>query len=138
MPTYISIFKHLDTFPFIYLAYLLAHISEGNRNGQWFISKSTWTLRKNILCRKCTSNIIRLTTTILYEGMKAMNERTDQFKVKQLYFLLSDWWTHLAGQTSLVEGLVCWNELGVTQQRNRQLGCYSDLKTAERRKNSGF
>lgn len=43
-------------------------------------------------------------------------------------------WTHPAGQAGLVERLVCRNELGVTQQRHRQLGCYGVLKVNIRRK----
>lgn len=43
-------------------------------------------------------------------------------------------WTHPAGQPGLVERLVCRNELGVTQQRHRQFGCYGALKVNGRRK----
>lgn len=44
--------------------------------------------------------------------------------------------THPAGQTGLEERLVCGNELGVTQQGHRQLGCDADLKGNGSRKRS--
>lgn len=48
-------------------------------------------------------------------------------------------WTHPAGQSRLVERLVCRNELGVTQQRHRQLGCYADLQqNSSRRRRRSF
>lgn len=42
--------------------------------------------------------------------------------------LSSSFWTHPAGQTGLVERLVCGDDLGVTQQGHRQLGRDADLK----------
>lgn len=39
---------------------------------------------------------------------------------------------HPAGQTSLVERLVCRDELSVAEQGHRQLGCYADLKINSR------
>lgn len=50
----------------------------------------------------------------------------------------SDWWAHLAGEARLVESLVRRNELGVTQQRHGQLGCYGDLGKHSRRRERLF
>lgn len=46
---------------------------------------------------------------------------------------LSGCWTHPAGQAGLVESFICRNELGVTQQRHRQLGGHADLKNSSSR-----
>lgn len=55
-------------------------------------------------------------------------------KAEQLHLILSNWWTHLAGQARLIESLVRSNKLSVTQQRHGELGCYTDLKMHSRRR----